>query len=1724
MGSQGSTTSWQGRVERFTTQLFPVLLIGIVVSYCNDTFGPEGRPPANLATRLNSNSVEITTPELFFLELNGYEEIRAIIRDAAGTEVEGEITWSSRSPNVVRAPTRCGGRAGMEYPCARSVREGLAELVASYTESSITVSDTTRVRVRVARRIRQAGNRNPTYFFRQPGGRFRIEVEVLDGRNAVIEGAPVSWESSVPEVAAVDSTGVVDLLGYGSTLITARAGRARLSIYVDVISPVTEVRIDPDSMTLSNIGDVGYMTLLGKALYGGDEIPLDGVWSSTNDSVAGVRRGAVTAVAGGEARIIAHYDEDEETTFADTAYVLVREVERIEIQPRNLQLPQIGSTARLRAEGYGRTGKRLPEVAVVWSSSDPLRVSVDSTGTVEARAYGTAKIHAEAGTVRDSIDVRVGTTEGIFIEGRNRETDAIFYRYAGGRNIPRLVKRHRDHSRVRLTVTEWSTADTTIARVEEGNLVRGLREGETTLYTEHEGTTYSIPVRVEDPERHALIEFLEALDPASQARLREGGWGTEQLIFEFPGWNGIVPWLILEENQITPPVPEPTQASRITNFHASLDVKEHALQRLNSYPDSLAIRSLRGPMLDVLDSHDSKAFVDSLQRENEGRVFSLQLPDQGLEGKLPDGFLGEISAAWAIDISANELTGSLEGLEEMGAVSTLALHANGFTGDLPPNSSPVLFLFSANGNRLDGTMGELSNSLFGLVVSSNELTGEFSILEKAALLQANWADNAGLCVADDSTALVDYLNANRAVFGPICGREVGVASNVVGQFRNAPEFSAAGDSVEFEFTLTDHHGIRLPDDWDSIVIRILDTQPLPGGEDSVVVVRTYPRIPVGNEKPRYFLHSRWSGFARLELTIDPAVSGIPYSNQLAATSPVVVNQVVDSLQFSTITGTANSFGTWELQAYDRNDSIAPILPDARLGVTSSDASVVTPHRRGFLEFGNAGSATLTATYENEVATTTPVVVAAASATDTGHVAIDSIRPTEFAPGAPVSVHGSRLEKANRVYVDGAPAGEALQLRLTQCFWFPAYYGGTACGDRFQGPTRAQWDAACTYFVANNPFALSPAPTAADCVRWLGPYVGADPTTITSISDTLLTFTAPSEGFSCLPPRSVPVAIMHYADPQDGSSTLIGASEEVTLAPSAEGFARATPGLAGGTDALQPRSNLGEHLICAKIATESDEEYLVTLTGSVDPSQLDNLRRDHLGATWGVTLSANTGTEGPSFAGAEAEPARGGPDLFQERDYWLDHRQAEIDIREQERALVSAPRPGLAASRLPPAIDSTTQVGDQVTLTHSIRGICENVDDTVTGTVRVVNNSVVIVSDNDNRTGFTQTDLEGFARLLDQRIMPLLIDYFGEFPDVNGDGRVTILFTDDVGAASSGLLGWVTVGDAVKPDVCATSNEMEIFYGRTPDERFGRDKLLQEIIPPLIAHELTHIIQLRPAVADTTIGINEAAFRWGMVDGPFRLEGQATLAEEVVGLQILDLDIGTDLRYTDMSAEQQSWFDGQVDVFRYLLPRPEFRQGSSGSAPCSWITSDPSPCRSRPLWYGVGSLFLRYINDQFFGTWAQEKAFHKRLIDSGTDGPVSFWNFIETEFATNPAAASKDVDSVEDLLSGFTAMFFLDSHPDYPSSNLALYQTTTWDMYDLISRSQAAVSPTIIPNTTMELGRVLKVGSGLRFLVRGALENRNLGFEVGWEDMGLAELGVVLPPPPLTWPMRVIRIK
>ncbi len=113
----------------------------------------------------------------------------------------------------------------------------------------------------------------------------------------------VTWSSSDPPVATVDSNGLVTAVDNGTATITATAGSVSATVTVTVVQVVSAVEVEPGKGTIVE-GD----TLLATVFDGRGGVVAGEVveWSSSDPDVAAVNaRGLVRGVTEGSATITA---------------------------------------------------------------------------------------------------------------------------------------------------------------------------------------------------------------------------------------------------------------------------------------------------------------------------------------------------------------------------------------------------------------------------------------------------------------------------------------------------------------------------------------------------------------------------------------------------------------------------------------------------------------------------------------------------------------------------------------------------------------------------------------------------------------------------------------------------------------------------------------------------------------------------------------------------------------------------------------------------------------------------------------------------------------------------------------------------------------------------------------------------------------------------------------------------------------------------------------------------------------------------------------------------------------------------------------------------------------------------------------------------------------------------------------------------------------------------
>jgi uncharacterized protein YjdB len=217
-----------------------------------------------------------------------------------------------------------------------------------------------------------------------------LKYDICDKKGNPMPGLTAAWVADKPNVATIDTNGVVRSLAPGRAIMTATFQNLSSSAVVEVMD-VSTLTVSPSRMTL--VGPAGTrMPLLAEIKDGkGNPSPLKPKWSSGDPKIATVdEQGVVTAAAEGHTMVIASLGND--VSSACDVKVLHRAIAAFELTPVTLIL-KVGETQRITATIRDATGIPIEDAALSWTSSDP-RTATVSNGAVTGVARGTTVISA----------------------------------------------------------------------------------------------------------------------------------------------------------------------------------------------------------------------------------------------------------------------------------------------------------------------------------------------------------------------------------------------------------------------------------------------------------------------------------------------------------------------------------------------------------------------------------------------------------------------------------------------------------------------------------------------------------------------------------------------------------------------------------------------------------------------------------------------------------------------------------------------------------------------------------------------------------------------------------------------------------------------------------------------------------------------------------------------------------------------------------------------------------------------------------------------------------------------------------------------------------------------------------------------------------------------------------------------------------------------------------
>ena len=269
----------------------------------------------------------------------------------------------------------------------------------------------------------------------------------------------LSWSSSRPNVVSVTGNGVVEGLSAGNAVITVSSSngiKANCDVVVkEKVVAVTSVTLDKSAITLTE-GESQTLTATVKPDNATDKTV---TWTTSDESIAKVENGKVTAIAEGTATITAKAG-DKSATCKVT-------VEKIVIAVTSVTLDKSAITLT-EGESQPLTATVKPDDAtdktVTWTTSNSSVATVEG-GKITAVAPGTATITAKAGDKSATCAVTV-EKKVIAVTSVSLDKSEVVLTVGGSQTLIATVLPEDATDK---TVT-WNSSNTGVVRVDGGTI------------------------------------------------------------------------------------------------------------------------------------------------------------------------------------------------------------------------------------------------------------------------------------------------------------------------------------------------------------------------------------------------------------------------------------------------------------------------------------------------------------------------------------------------------------------------------------------------------------------------------------------------------------------------------------------------------------------------------------------------------------------------------------------------------------------------------------------------------------------------------------------------------------------------------------------------------------------------------------------------------------------------------------------------------------------------------------------------------------------------------------------------------------------------------------------------------------------------------------------------------------------------------------------------------
>jgi uncharacterized protein YjdB len=240
----------------------------------------------------------------------------------------------------------------------------------------------------------------------------RLVAEGVDSLGFAVP-AHGTWSSSNPDVATIDTLGVVTAVANGETTISVTAEGVTATAVITVRFAPVSVRLVPDSLQFQSIGDLDVFEAVVRDADGLEVPDAEFSWTVEPAGVVSVRQTLpgsleVTAARNGSADVTVTVSAQGRVVSTTASVVVQQTVRRLTLSPTETTLASRGESQQFAVVAFdaGGTALEIP-VQMAWGSSEPSVLTVSDDGLATAVEDGTARVLVAAGGVQASAPVSV---------------------------------------------------------------------------------------------------------------------------------------------------------------------------------------------------------------------------------------------------------------------------------------------------------------------------------------------------------------------------------------------------------------------------------------------------------------------------------------------------------------------------------------------------------------------------------------------------------------------------------------------------------------------------------------------------------------------------------------------------------------------------------------------------------------------------------------------------------------------------------------------------------------------------------------------------------------------------------------------------------------------------------------------------------------------------------------------------------------------------------------------------------------------------------------------------------------------------------------------------------------------------------------------------------------------------------------------------------------------